>query len=151
MCQVNYKTVRTEKAFKIFRFLREYNRFSLIRFWCSFFLQLLGHKVHLNVLGSEKISIKRRYGKESQKNTKFKTLANRGGGGVLPAIVFQNLSWTPKTCFAFSLDCLLFISSILDDFESNPMFIYVGSSLNMSNIDILFPQTFSKDIATIFE
>ena len=49
------------------------------------------------------------------------------GGGVLPAIVFQNLSWTPKTCFAFSLDCLLFISSILDDFESNPMFIYVAS------------------------
>ena len=65
------------------------------------------------------------YGKESQKNTKFKTLANRGGGGVLPAIVFQNLSWTPKTCFAFSSDCLLFISSILDDFD--PMFIYVAS------------------------
>ena len=67
------------------------------------------------------------YWKESQKNTKFKTLANRGGGGVLPAIVFQNLSWTPKTCFAFSLDWLLFISSKLDDFESNPMFIYVAS------------------------
>ena len=118
MCQVNYKTVRTEKAFKIFRFLREYNRFSLIRLWCSFFLQLLGHRVHLNVLGSEKISIKRRYVWEGvTKNTKFKTLANRGGGGVLPAIVFQNLSWTPKTCFAFSLDCRLLISSILDEFE----------------------------------
>ena len=66
-------------------------------------------------------------GRSHKKNTKFKTLANRGGGGVLPAIVFHNLSWTPKTCFAFSLDCLLFISSILDDFESNPMFIYVAS------------------------
>ena len=85
MCQVNYKTVRTEKAFKVFRFLREYNRFSLIRLWCSFFLQLLGHRVHLNVLGSEKYQLKEdMYGKESQKNTKFKTLANRGGGGVLP-------------------------------------------------------------------
>ena len=64
-------------------------------------------------------------GRSHKKNTKFKTLANRGGGGVLTAIVFQNLSWTPKTCFAFSLDCLLFISSILDDFD--PMFIYVAS------------------------
>ena len=78
-----------------------------------------------------------------------------GGRGVLPAIVFQNLSWTPKTCFAFSLDCLLFISSILDDVEII-LCLYMlpvsgGSSLNMSNIDFIFPQTFSKDIATIFE
>ena len=83
----------------------------------------------MNVLGSEKISIKIRYVWEgvTKKTQKLRLLPIGVEGGALPAIVFQNLSWTPKTCFAFSLDCLLFISSILDDFESNHMFIYVAS------------------------
>ena len=34
-------------------------------------------------------------------------------------------TWLKRSNFIFSLDCLLFISSILDDFD--PMFIYVAS------------------------
>ena len=56
-------------------------------------------------------------------------------------LTIQNYSWTTKTCFAFVLDCLWFISSILDDLESYYMYVcmyvYVSSqcrsSLKMSN------------------
>ena len=155
MCQVNYKTVRPEKGFKIFRFLREYNRFSLIRLWCSFFLQLLGHRVHLNVLGSEKYQLKEdMYGKESQKKTQNLRLLPIGveGGSCLPLFsrIFPGLPkhvlhlvWIVYCSYqAYWMTLILCLYMLL---------VSGGSSLNMSNIDILFPQTFSKDIATIFE
>ena len=69
-----------------------------------------------------------------------------GGMVVLPVIklfsnvvflTIHNYSWTTKTCFAFVLDCLWFISSILVDLESYYMYVYVSSqcrsSLKISN------------------
>ena len=49
-------------------------------------------------------------------------------------LTIQNHSWTPKTCYSYGLDCLMFIASISDDFESYHFFAVSGwSSLKMSN------------------
>ena len=74
-----------------------------------------------------------------------------GGGGLACYQAFlkccfltiQNHSWTTKTCFAFVLDCLWFISSILDDLESYYMYVcmYVYVSSQLKNVQLILQKT----------